>query len=1038
MAQAKPAFVVGVGASAGGLEALEALFQSIPDDTNMAFVAITHQASGHESALAEILARRTSLPVREAVDGASAEPGHIYLNPPDTLVSMGRGRLKVAKVPPAKRERNPIDVFLASLAEDQGDRAIAIILSGSGFDGTLGIKAVKEQGGLTIAQGSNGSAPRHSSMPTSAIATGLVDLVLPVEAIPDKLVAYAAGFAAVADLTPSPHDGSETQRLAEARNAICTILRNQVGHDFGGYKERTFMRRVQRRMQVLQLDSLEPYIGRLRQDPDEVSLLFRDLLIGVTEFFRDADAFAALEKHAISRLVAGKGASDTIRVWCPGCATGEEVYSIAILLRERMDALDAVPRLQLFATDIDDAALEVARAARYPATMLHGMGPQRLQRFFTEDGGIYQLSKQIRDMCIFSSHSVIRDPPFSRIDLISCRNLLIYLSSELQNQVIPVFHYALRPGGFLFLGSAENVSQHSDMFTVIDKKHRIYQRRGHGAVLAGFPLLVPSARPRPSGAPRHEASASGLTLRRSIETRVLERFAPAHVLVNREGEVVYYSARTGKYLEAAPGQPSRQLLSMARKGLRLDLRAALQQAMETRHTATRSGIAVEVDGALVQVIDLTIEPLPDHEDDPLFLVLFADSGPVTRRDAVSPGRQGAADPPVDELERELRDTRERLQSTIEEYETALEELKSANEELVSVNEELQSTNEELETSKEEIQSVNEELHTVNQELSIKVEQLNQLNNDLRNLFASTQIAIIFLDRKLTIRSFTPAVTSLFNLIPTDRGRPLADMTSELNYADLHADIRATLATGEIMEKRVSRRDGNAHYLMRVLPYRASENEIDGVVLTFVDITGMVAWERQQRTLVNELNHRVRNMLSVVTAIASQTLARSPAPDAFAHTFKGRVDALARAYGLIAREQWAAVSLEELVRAELETQLQDPSQRVVIDGPKVLLAPRAALGLGMVLHELASNARQHGALANETGTVRVEWQVESRDGEERQLALHWSETGDALPDAPQQKGVGTELIEREVAHDLAGHVTFDFAQTGLRVAITMPL
>jgi two-component system CheB/CheR fusion protein len=1039
MAQAKPSFVVGIGASAGGIEALEGLFREMPGDVGMAFVVVAHLAPGRESALAEILGRSTSLPVREAVDGETAEAGYVYVIPPDALVSMREGRLRVQKANPAKRERNPVDVFLGSLAQDDGERAIAIILSGAGTDGTLGIKAVKEHGGLTLAQGVDGSRPRHSGMPTSAIATGLIDLVLPVEQIPAKLVDYANGLASIADLTQVAEGRGAPEKINGARKTICDILRNQVGHDFAGYKERTFLRRVQRRMQVLQLSSIDTYIARLRQEPDEVSLLFRDLLIGVTDFFRDTEAFEALEKLVMPRLLKGKGAGDTIRVWCPGCATGEEIYSIAILLRERLDNLRAVPKVQLFATDIDDIALDVARAARYPAALLHGMSPERLRRFFTEEGGSYHLSKQIRDMCVFSSHSVIRDPPFSRIDLISCRNLLIYISADMQRQVIPVFHYSLRSGGFLFLGNAENVSQHGDLFIALDKKHRIFQRREHGSTHLAFPLLASAARLRGGLEHKHEPAANSLSVRRSVETRVLERYAPPHVLVNRDGDVVYYSSRTGKYLEAAAGQPSRQLLAMARKGVRLDLRAALQQAMETRNPTRRERIAIEVEDGRIQLIDVLVEPLPERDDDPLFLVLFVDTGPLLSPDDVAHLRHaGAIEPPVEQLERELRDTRERLQSTIEEYETALEELKSANEELVSVNEELQSANEELETGKEEIQSVNEELHTVNQELTSNIDQLNRANSDLSNLFASTQIAIIFLDRQLVIRSFTPAVAGLFNLIPTDRGRPLADMTSDLDHADLHGDIRAVLDTGTMIERRVSRRDGKAEFLMRLLPYRSGEDKVDGVVLTFVDITTLVEGERQQRTLIHELDHRVRNMLAVVLAMVSQTLARNPAPADFATTFRGRIEALARAYGLVARRRWAEVSLEEVVRQELEPHLLGREDGIVIEGPSTLLPAKAALALGMVVHELATNAVKYGALSAAAGRVAVKWQVESNGSATPGLVLHWEESNGPPTKAPERKGFGTELVEREIRGELRGQVAFDFAPTGLQATISVPL
>ena len=1033
-------FIVGVGASAGGIEALEGMFRNVPAEGELAFVIVAHLAAGRESALPEIIARFAAAPVSAARDGEKVEPNHIYVVTPGTLLTIRRGRLHAAKLDPLRHERHPIDVFLTSLAEDQHERAIGVILSGGGSDGALGIKAIKERGGLTVAQGADTTAPRYPGMPASAIATGVVDLVLPAQDIVGKLADYARRFRDTGELAAAGAGAVNGEVVSEARQAICTILRDQVGHDFNGYKERTFLRRVQRRMQVLQLGEIEAYVERLRQDPDEVMLLFRDLLIGVTSFFRDPEAFDAVETTVLPKLFDGKGAGDTIRVWVPGCATGEEVYSLAMLLRERVEEQRAAPKVQLFATDIDGAALEVARSGRYPATLVDAVSPERLRRFFTTDGATYVCGKQVRDMCVFSSHSVIRDPPFSRIDLVSCRNLLIYLDAEMQSRLIPVFHYALRPGGFLFLGSAENVTQYGNLFVPVEKKHRIFQRRDHVSAPIHFPMFLPGLRllGPAGGHDRGEGAGAGISLRRTVEMRVLERFAPAHVVVNRECDVVFYSQRTGKYLEAAAGQPSRALLGMARKGLRLDLRSALHEAVETRRPVSREGILVDVDDH-VQVVDLAVELLPQDDKEPLFLVLFTDVGPLLTREQLAAQGRGITmhDTSTLQLERELRDTRERLQGTIEEYETALEELKSANEELVSVNEELQSTNEELETSKEEIQSVNEELHTVNQELAAKVDELNQANNDLRNLFESTRIAIVFLDRHLVIRSFTPEVTKLFSLIPTDRGRPLSDIASQIDHPGLHDEIRNALQAGTVIERRVAQRGGRAHYLMRVLPYRAGSSEIDGVIVTLVDITAVVAGEQQLRTLVHELNHRVRNMLSIIGAIARQTLAHTSAPGEFASVFLGRVDAMGAAYGLVAREQWGDVALREILRGQLEPYLLDGLDRARLEGPPASLPPRAALALGLVVHELVTNAVKHGALSVAGGRVEVAWRLDEK-AERPRVTLVWKEMGGPPVRPPERRGFGSELIEREVAMDLRGKTTLEYLPNGLLVTLAFPL
>jgi two-component system, chemotaxis family, CheB/CheR fusion protein len=793
---------------------------------------------------------------------------------------------------------------------------------------------------------------------------------------------------------------------------------------------------VRRRMQIVQVDDLAGYVERLRKAPEEVTLLFRDLLIGVTNFFRDKSAFEALEQLVIPKLFEGAGAAGTVRIWVPGCATGEEVYSIAILLREHLDKLRNVPRVQIFASDIDEAALAVARAGRYPQALMEGVEPERLDRFFSRDDAGYTVVKEIRDMCVFSAHSVIRDPPFSRIDLISCRNLLIYLGPEFQSRVIPVFHFALKPGGYLFLGTSENISQYGDLFHRVDKKQRLFQRRDHIATPLQFPLFVPGARTVIGGVvPQREPGTPTANLRRAVESRVLETFAPPHVVVNREGDIVHYSPRTGKYLEAAAGMPSRQLLALARRGLRLDLRSALQEAMETRRTAVREDVMVEIDDGH-QHIRLTVEPLGDQDADPVLLVLFADVGwPQTRSEAATADRPPGG-PAAEQVQRELRETHERLQATVEEYETALEELKAANEEMVSVNEELQSTNEELETSKEELQSVNEELHTVNAELNSKIDELDRANADLRNLFESTQIATIFLDGDLVIRSFTPAATSIFNLISTDRGRPLTDIMNQLEDGDLRREVRIVLERGETIERQVRRSDGKTHYLMRILPYRTRLNAIDGVLVTFFDITRMVEAEEHQRMLVEELNHRVRNMLTVVGAITKQTLAKSVSPDDFAEALQGRIQALAKSYGLLSREQWGTVSLRDILLNELEPYRQESEARLALDGPPVALKPAAALALGLVVHELATNATKYGALSNTDGRVSVAWRIDR--GERRGLALTWRETNGAAVKTRKRKGFGTELIEREVSGTLGGKAVFDYAADGLKVRISIPL
>jgi two-component system CheB/CheR fusion protein len=1020
--------IVGIGASAGGVEALEGLFRAMPSNPGMAFVIVTHQGPKRESLLPEILARVTRMPVLMIERDQAISLDHIYVAPPAANLQIRKSRLMVV---PNKdsRTRTPIDSFFAVLAEDQNEYAIGIVLSGGGHDGTLGIKAIKECGGLTLAQVADGSGPQHSSMPDSAIGSGLVDLAVPVAAMPEKLLAYLRSFDII-DKAATRDDDVEA-----IRNAICTILLDQTGHDFTGYKTKTFYRRIERRMQVLQIDSLQAYADRLRDDAGEVTTLFRDLLIGVTNFFRDANAFEALEKHAIPQLFENKDAQDIVRVWVPGCATGEEVYSIAILLREQAERVRSRPKMQLFATDIDEAALAVARSGRYPPTLLDGVSKERLARFFTAEESSYLISKQVRDMCVFSSHSVVRDPPFSRMDLISCRNLLIYLNNEMQGQVIPVFHYALKPGGFLFLGTSENITQHRDLFAPLEKKNRLFQRRGGEGSLHLPPLVRRLAR----GSDRREETRAptGSSLRQSVEARLLDHYLPPYVVTTRDADIVFYSGGTGKYLEAPAGRPSRSLMAMARKGLRLPLRRAFQEAVDKGHTVVRDDVAVDFEDRS-EYVRLSIEPMRQDGGESLYLVVFNELREAATQpdDQAAQGGESARNPSLRHIDVELRDTRDRLQSMAEEYETAIEELKSSNEEMVSVNEELQSANEELETSKEELQSVNEELQTVNHELTLKIDELDRANADLRNLYEATDIATIFLDRDLVVRSFTPAVTRVFHLLPGDRGRPLTDIAHHLDYPELAQDIQQIFAMRQVFERRVDRRDGSAHFIVRALPYWAGNSKVEGAVLTFNEVTSLARAEEHQRVLVAELNHRVKNMLTVISGIAALTLKNSTSPETFGKTFLDRVHALARSYELVSRDQWSSVSLGDLLREELEPFMLERANRVAIEGPPVSLKPKTALSLGLVIHELGTNAAKYGSLSVADGSLALKWTVEQR--RLPYLKIEWEERGGPVVREFPRRGFGLTLIEREISHGLGGEVRINFEADGLRIELEFPL
>jgi two-component system CheB/CheR fusion protein len=1054
--------IVGIGASAGGIEALRGFFQGMPDPDGLAFVVVLHLSPDRTSMLAEVLQQWTSLPVRQATDGIQVAGAEVFVIPPNILMTIEDGRLHLrAPTTIMVRENKPIDVFFTSLAADQGAAAVGVVLSGTGSDGSLGLKAIKEAGGLSLAQGGNGHGPQYRDMPTSAISTGAVDLILPVEAMAERILNLPARPAPEPEEVATHADAPLIGLLPQ----ICQTLRDQVGHDFSDYKRPTFIRRVQRRMQFLGLDA-PAYVGRLQADPNEVLLLFQDLLIRVTSFFRDPATYHALETEIIPRLFAGKGRNDALRVWVAGCATGEEAYSIAMLLYEHAEHLSDTPRLQVLATDIDDMAINVARSGRYPALLVKDIPPERLAHCFTSADDTYQVRKEVREICTFSTHSVIRDPPFSRIDLISCRNLLIYLDTELQNRVIPAFHYSLVPNGYLLLGSSEMVSRHHELFMLIDKPNRIFQRHDTpGPSLQVAPLAISGRHVAGLLPQRHDAPTGWSGIAQAAKDRILERHAPAFVVVDASGAILHFSPHTGRYLEPAAGMPTRDLVSMAKRDLRLELRAALHKVLETGQPVERMRVRMDTDG-LSHTVALSVEPLQPRDGQRLFIVVFNETADASQ---LEPGIGPLSHEGTDELERELSDLREQLQSTVEEYDTALEELKSANEEL-------QSTNEELETSKEEIQSVNEELQTTNTQLTMKVEELDRANSDLHNLFESTQIATIFLDRFMVVRSFTPAVAGIYNLIPGDRGRPLADIVSQIDYADLQADTRRVLDTQQPFERRVVRHDGSAHYLMRILPYRAADSRVDGVLVTFTDITSVVQAEQQQRVMVDELNHRVRNMLTVVISIATLTIRQSSTMEEFSKAFVGRVSALASAYTLLSRDNWTRVPLRDVLTEELRPFMSPDKPRFAVEGEPVLLQPRAALAFGMIIHELTTNAVKYGALSVPDGHVELRWTITQQNGTQqngtqqngtqqngtqqngvqqdgmqqdgmqqdgqqdgaRQLVCRWTEHGGPQIEPPQRLGFGFGLIERSTKYELEGEAIADWQPQGLAVTLKMPL
>ena len=843
--------IVGIGASAGGLAAFEAFFSAMPADSDpgMAFVLVQHLAPNHKSILTDLVKRYTRMRVFEVEDGMAVQPNCAYIIPPNRDMAFLNGNLQLLDPSSPRGQRLPIDFFFRSLAQDQHERAICIVLSGTGSDGTQGVRVIKGEGGMVMAQ--NPESTEYDGMPRSAIATGLVDYVLPPAEMPAQLIAYVAHAFGKKSGRVSPPATKAENTLKK----ICILLRAETGHDFSQYKQNTITRRIERRMAVHQIERMDGYMRYLQQNTVEVQCLFRDLLIGVTNFFRDRAAFEAFEEQVIPRLFVGKPAGALIRVWVPGCSTGEEAYSIAILLQERLEALKQDFKVQVFATDIDRQALEQARAGVYPAAIAADVPPERLARFFAQKPGASDccIHKSIRDMLVFSEQDVIKDPPFSKLDLISCRNLLIYMGGELQKKLIPLFHYALNPGGFLFLGTSETVAEFADLFGTLDRKSKLYQRKAdvfgvHRPALGKFllPMTEGGAARRPSGQAPGE---SKLQLRELTERAMLQQYAPVGALVNGRGEILYLHGRTGLYLEPAPGESGMNILKMAREGLRRALTSALHKAVTHKEPVRCPGLRVKTNGGFTTV-HLAVQPLapsPDAAAEPdLFLVVFEEAPAADQQrpeesaavDAGEGAGESTADARIGALKQELRAKEECLQTANEELETSNEELQSANEEMQSVNEELQSTNEELETSKEELQSVNEELATINAELQTKVADLSRANNDMNNLMASTGIGTIFVDSQLHIQRFTPATTQVINLILTDVGRPVGHVASNLvGYDRLLKDIQAVLDTLIVKEVEVQSQAG-AWYQLRIRPYRTLENVIEGAVITFVDITEM--------------------------------------------------------------------------------------------------------------------------------------------------------------------------------------------------------
>ncbi|MBA3010913.1 MAG: PAS domain-containing protein [Proteobacteria bacterium] len=826
----KKAFpIVGMGASAGGLEAFESFFKAMPANSGMAFVLVSHLDPTHVSILPELIQKKTLMKVTLITDGLPVKPDRVYAIPPNKDLAILNGTLHLMDQMHPRGLNLPIDNFFKSLAQDQGDNAIGIILSGTGTDGTLGLKQIKAELGMVMVQDT--ASAKYAGMPRSAVATGLVDYVLDADQMPEQLIKYTKH----AILEPKAKITSDEDKFQMALQKIYILLRSHTGQDFSLYKKNTITRRIERRMHVHQIDDVLDYVKYLQASDREVHVLFKDLLIGVTGFFRDPEAFDALKEMLLSGLLRGKPNDSAVRVWVAGCSTGEEAYSIAILLHECSETLNRHFDVQIFGTDIDKDAINTARTGLYPLSISGDVSPERLQRFFTSEESHFQIKKSIREMLVFAPQNLIKDPPFTKLDILSCRNLMIYLGSELQKKLFPVFHYSLKPEGILFLGSSESLGQAGELFRIQDKKWKIFSPQPtltKARPVLDFPILASSDDARDIKCDKAVKRAEEINSFMLVETILQQSDTPPCAIIDEKSDIVYTHGRTGKYLEPAIGKASINILEMARPGLKAVLAAAIRKVSTLKREVVHKAIDVENNGGILK-IDLIVKPVLEYGAiRGMLMVIFHDATPKTGPIKIVKTQKNKS---IIKLEQELQYTRENLQTTIEELETANEELKSTNEELQSTNEELQSTNEELETSKEELQSLNEESATVNTELQSRIDQLSDANDDMKNLLDSTQIGTIFLDIDLNVRRFTNMVVKLIPLTSMDIGRPIKHFSTELK--NFNIDQTAQQVLKDLVTREIEVESGeNTYFRTRIMPYRTMHNVIDGVVITFEDIT----------------------------------------------------------------------------------------------------------------------------------------------------------------------------------------------------------
>jgi len=835
--------IVGIGASAGGMEALEEFFQNMPKNSGIAFVIIQHLDPNHIDFLPEILQRITEMKVMQATDRLKVQPNQVYVIPPNKNMSILNGCLHLFDLVEMRKMKLPIDFFFRSLAEDQQEKSIGIILSGMGSDGSLGIKAIKEKNGIVLVQ--DPATAKYNSMPQSAVDSVIVDILAPARELPSKLIAFL-------NYTPVNQKKTEVDEDSKSNLAkIIILLRTHTGHDFSLYKKSTLFRRVERRMNVHQINKIADYVLFVQKNPKELDILFKELLIGVTNFFRDAAVWDALKEKVLPNLFNELPDGHNLRAWITGCSTGEEAYSLAIIFKEAYENVKHEKNFtfQIFATDIDNDAIEFARKGLYKSNIVDEVLPERINHFFVCEENGYRVNTTIREMVVFATHNVIKDPPFTKLDLLSCRNLLIYMDPELQKKLMNLFHYSLNPGGIMILGSAENDNSQEMQFSTIDPKLKLYKRSliGSNTELFDFPSSFTYKMNRQANVIKPVKITENI--QSLAEQLLLQRFAPASVLINMDGDIIYITGRTGKYLEPAAGKANMNIYAMAREGLRNELPGAIRQVIQNHESVILHNLKIGTDNS-TQVVDVTLQFVDKPEAiKGTIMVVFTQITDIQKPTAKSPKKlsQGTS-VREQELELELQRLRDEVQNTREEMQTTQEELKSTNEEMQSTNEELQSTNEELTTSKEEMQSLNEELQTVNIELQSKVADYVLANNDMRNLLNSTDIATLFLDKELNIRRYTDQLTKLFKLRVSDIGRPFTDMVNDLQYPEIESHAREVLRTLVYSETDIITND-NRWFKIRIMPYRTFDDRIDGLVITFIDIS-------ESKKLEAELNNTI--------------------------------------------------------------------------------------------------------------------------------------------------------------------------------------